>query len=124
MAAALCLSVLAPWAARAGDWPTYRANPARDGYTAEKLPDKLAVRWVYKSRPPRPAWPHVRGWDFQQYDRVYQPVVASGLVFFGSSADDKVFPSAGWCWCRNTAATAGATSSRPGWRWRPRSDRR
>lgn len=110
---ALLWLALAFWAAapsglpaRAGDrpspgaaargWPMYRANAGRDGYTPEKLPDKLAVRWVYKSHPPRPAWPHVRYSNSRSptsfdYDRVCQPVVAGGLVFFGSSADDKVY---------------------------------
>ncbi len=73
----------------AADWPMYRADAARTAYTAEALPRDLALRWVVRSlHAPRPAWP---GLPRMQFDRSYQPVIAGGLVFFGSSVDGKVY---------------------------------
>jgi outer membrane protein assembly factor BamB len=74
--------------ARAGDWPMYRADAARSGYTAQQLPDKLELCWTYRpAAAPRPAWPTSRRMHF---DRACQPIVAGGCVIFGTSADDKV----------------------------------
>jgi len=74
----------------AGSWPAYRADAARTGYTSETLPDELALQWVYESRhPPQPAW---RGDDTRMsFDDVYQPIVAHGRIYFGSSADGKIY---------------------------------
>ena len=76
--------------AKAADWPTYRGDNHRSGYTAETLPKDLATQWVYRARhAPQPAWtsPDTR----MPFDRVYRPVIAHGTVFFGSSADCKVY---------------------------------
>jgi len=73
---------------RAADWPTYRADAARSGYTSERLPAKLSLAWTYRSpNAPLPAWPSQSRMEF---DQAYQPVVAGGVLFFGSSADGKV----------------------------------
>jgi len=79
----------APWQARAGDWPTYRADAARTGYTAESLPASLSLAWTFESRhAPRPAWPTRTR---QRFDVAYQPVIAGQSLYFGSSADGKVY---------------------------------
>jgi len=73
----------------AADWPMYRADPGHTGYTAEPLPAKLSLRWVYRAaHAPAPAWPRA---PRLAYDRAYHIVVANGLVHFGSSADGKVY---------------------------------
>jgi outer membrane protein assembly factor BamB len=70
---------------QAADWPTYRADAARSGYTSEKLPAKLALAWQYEPlHAPEPAWPRD---DRMLFDRANDVVVSGGLVFFGSSAD-------------------------------------
>ncbi len=75
--------------ARAADWPMYRADAARSGYTPESLPKELSLSWTYRSQhPPAPAWPNRRRLGF---DRAYQPVIAGGVLYFGSSADCKVY---------------------------------
>jgi outer membrane protein assembly factor BamB len=85
--AAVVLFVTLPGVA-AADWPTYRADAARTGYTAEALPAKLSVRWVHHaSHAPRPAWPTS---DRQLFDHAYQPVVKAGTLYYGSSADCRV----------------------------------
>lgn len=48
---------IAPEQLRAADWPTYRGDGQRSGYTSETLPTILSLRWTYKSRHvPRAAW--------------------------------------------------------------------
>ena len=59
----------------AADWPTYRADPARTGYSKETLPSGLSNRWVYRSAPAQSAWPSS---NRQLFDRAAHPVVADG----------------------------------------------
>jgi len=84
---AFCVLASAPPAS--ADWPTYRADAARSGYTKEQLPERLSLLWTHKSpQAPMPAWPTR---NRQQFDRSYQPVIAGGLLYYGSSADCKVY---------------------------------
>lgn len=78
--------------ARAGDWPQYKADPARSGVTSDALKLPLTFQWIYQPpQAPRPAWEepgkeaHRLDFDFAP-----QPVIAEGRVFFASSADDTV----------------------------------
>lgn len=72
----------------AADWPTYRADAARSGFTSEAIPNQLALRWTFRSpHAPRPAWPNSDRIDF---DLVFHPIIAGDLVLFGSSVDDRV----------------------------------
>jgi len=86
----------------ASDWPTYRGDYARTGVSSDPLPGKLAEAWVWKSpNPPQPAWQGEAKWDGynkvfdmkprQIFDRAFHAVIADGRVYFGSSADDKVY---------------------------------
>ena len=79
--------------ARGADWPQYRADAARGGYTAERLPAKLSLQWVRQARHvPRRAWVgRSLARSRMHFDWAYSPVVAGGTCFFGSSADDKVY---------------------------------
>ena len=75
--------------AAADDWPMYRADAARSGYTAEAIPNQLQLRWVFHTRhEPRTAWPSS---ERMRFDEAFQPIIVGDLVFFGSSADDKVY---------------------------------
>ena len=91
---ALCvLAFVIPLADKtpAADWPQYRADAQRSGYTAEQLPTELHLQWTYIApHPPEPAWPNVY-WQRQTYDLAYQPVIAQRTLFYGSSADCKVY---------------------------------
>jgi len=74
---------------QASDWSTYRADSQRSGYTPERLPAKLTLRWTHQSpHAPASAWPTRTR---QQFDRAYQPVIAGGVLYYGSSADCKVY---------------------------------
>ena len=71
------------------DWPTYRGDAARSGYTDEALPGKLTLRWSYHPRHAAGA-----GLAARRADGVRSRVPRggrSGRVFFGSSADGKVY---------------------------------
>jgi outer membrane protein assembly factor BamB len=83
------LSALLPAVgARAGDWPMFRADAARTGYTAEPVADGLTLRWSVQERhAPAPAWPSSKR---MPYDRAYQVVVAGGTLYYGTSSDGKL----------------------------------
>ncbi len=92
----LLLAILLSAVCDAGDWPMYRYNAERQGYTSEELPEKLSLVWVYQGPAPRSAW--VLGWGRTgnqpsgiEFDRVNQPIAAGELVIFGSSGDGKVY---------------------------------
>ena len=72
--------------ADAADWPTYRADAGRSGYTADALPSKLSLAWQRTAaHAPQPAW---SGRDTRMpFDQAYHTVIADGRLFFGSSAD-------------------------------------
>ncbi len=91
-AAALLLAALAG-SARGGGWPLHRADAGRTGYTPEKLPARLALQWVYKpTHPPDPAWPdEPRMPSRMAFDRAHHVVSDGASVYFGSSADCKVY---------------------------------
>ncbi|MBN2317254.1 MAG: PQQ-binding-like beta-propeller repeat protein, partial [Sedimentisphaerales bacterium] len=74
---------------QAADWPMYRVDSARSGYSPEQLYERLLLQWTYHSpHPPTPAWPTR---NRQRFDRAYQPVIADGMLYYGSSADCKVY---------------------------------
>jgi len=76
--------------ATATGWPVYRGDNFRSGYSIESLPADLSRHWTYQARhAPRPAW---SGRDTRMpFDRAYHTVIADGTLFFGSSADFKVY---------------------------------
>ena len=84
----------------AGDWPTYRHDNARSGITAESLSLPLSLKWVFRSPyAPDPAWGNpkpnpVEGYQELRrihFDDAHQVVAGDGRVFFGASADGKVY---------------------------------
>ncbi|MBI5395435.1 MAG: PQQ-binding-like beta-propeller repeat protein [Verrucomicrobia bacterium] len=78
-----------PIASLAADWPTYRSDSLRSGYTTDVLPENLSLAWTFKPRhAPQPAWP---GRDTRMpFDRAFHTVIAGNTLLFGSSADGKV----------------------------------
>jgi len=83
--------LLTSWQTSKGEgWPQFRADAARSGYTSQHLPARLSLQWVYKAiKPPQPAW---RTEDTRMpFDHAYHAIIAEGMVFFGSSADNKVY---------------------------------
>ncbi len=82
------LCVLGFCSAQAADWPTYRGDAARCGYTTDRLPAEPSLAWKYHSlHSPAPAWPRdERMW----FDLAPEVVVAGNLLVFGDSADGRV----------------------------------
>ena len=83
----LVLTVFTP--AQGGDWPMWGGDASRSGYTKHGLPSELGLAWRYQAthRPQR-AWPRSRR---QRFDECLQPIVFGGRLFFGSSADCKLY---------------------------------
>lgn len=86
--------------ASADNWPTYRHDNARSGITTESLEHPLSLQWVFRSPyAPEPAWGDpkpdpVEGYQELRrihFDDAHQVVAADGRVFFGTSADGKVY---------------------------------
>jgi len=84
------------------DWPTFQGDYRRSGTSVESVTVPLVEMWRYRARhAPAPAWPEPAREDVTNryrnlraivaYDRAYQVVVAGETVYFGSSADDKVY---------------------------------
>ena len=72
----------------AADWPTYRGDANRSGFTTDRLPEKLSLHWSYQSsHAPQPAWPRSKK---LRYDRANHCVIAGERVFFGDSVTGKV----------------------------------
>ncbi|MEZ6132230.1 MAG: PQQ-binding-like beta-propeller repeat protein [Planctomycetaceae bacterium] len=83
-------------------WPTYRRDSQRTAMSAEKLNLPLHLQWSYQAaQPPDPAWPPPARDDFWNhkhnlqprvtFDRAYHSVCVDDLLYFASSADDKVY---------------------------------
>jgi len=67
----------------------FAADAGRTCFTAEELPTSVALYWTYRAaHAPMPAWPRS---DRQPFDRACQTVVARGTLYFGCSADGKVY---------------------------------
>lgn len=73
-----------------GGRPCFGGDEKRSGYSAEAIPENLSLHWVYHSRhTPQPAW---SGRDTRMpFDLAYHSVVADNRVYFGSSADCKIY---------------------------------
>ncbi|MHC4582109.1 MAG: outer membrane protein assembly factor BamB family protein, partial [Planctomycetota bacterium] len=95
-------ALLNPEPSRAEDWPTFMHDRNRSGVTAERLELPLGKSWTFQTaNKPEPAWPEPAKQDYWHrvfnlrstvaYDRAYHVVGTGDTIFFGSSADDKVY---------------------------------
>ncbi len=89
--------------APAADWAAQRHDGRRSGVTPEApgSPVALVESWVYRPpHPPQPAWYGPAKRDafarveplrsMRAYDKAFHVIVAEGLLYFGSTADDAV----------------------------------
>ncbi|MDP6905363.1 MAG: PQQ-binding-like beta-propeller repeat protein [Verrucomicrobiota bacterium] len=68
------------------DWPQYRGDSSRSGFTAEPLPNRLQLAWSHRqAHKPEPAWPTS---SRIQFDFASQPIVVGGMVYINSSSED------------------------------------
>ncbi len=88
--------------AGAVDWPTYMKDAQRSGVTRETFRMPLHLQWEYRTKhKPRPAWPAPALTDYWHreanlkprviFDRTNHVVTNKGLLYFASTADDKVY---------------------------------
>ena len=71
------------------DWPTYRHDAVRSGFTSEPISNSLRLSWEFRlPASPRPAWPTSQR---VRHDWGFQPIIVGETVLFGSSADDKLY---------------------------------
>jgi len=74
---------------QAADWPAWQNDASRSGFTTDVLPKKMSRRWTWRStHRPQPAWPRD---DRMSFDRAHHVVIAHDTVYFGSSAECKVY---------------------------------
>ena len=84
------------------DWPTFGHDNHRSGRAGSEPALPLHLAWHRAIRPgPSPAWPppaHQDFWNRKQnlkprvaFDRCFEPVVAQGNVFLGSSSNDQFY---------------------------------
>jgi outer membrane protein assembly factor BamB len=93
------------------DWSAYRADNARSATTAEKLQFPLSLAWKYvPAQKHRPAWPDVFSIlrRAKAFDYAPQPVIAGGLVYFGSTTDNTLWALDGATGKTKWAFTTGA----------------
>ena len=94
----------------AEDWPTYQKDANRSCITSENLKMPLTLNWQFSlAAVPKPAWAEPAKTDFWHreanlkprviYDKAYHVISVENKVFFGSSADDKIY-----CLDANTGA--------------------
>ena len=86
----------------AADWPSFNHDHYRSGLTGERLELPLVQAWTFKApAPPKPAWPRPAKQDYWHrhynlratitYDCAFHVVGSGELVYFGSSADGKIY---------------------------------
>ncbi|MDG2206487.1 MAG: PQQ-binding-like beta-propeller repeat protein [Pirellulales bacterium] len=84
------------------DWPTFGHDNHRSRRAGSEPDLPLHLAWSRKIRPgPRPAWPPPARQDFWNrkenlkprvaFDRCFEPVVADGKVYLGSSSEDQLY---------------------------------
>jgi len=87
---------------RVTDWPTYLRDNQRTGLAEQTLRFPLELHWRFHNpQAPQPAWPAPANQDFWHkkqrlkarvvYDRANHVVSVGNFVYFGSSADDRVY---------------------------------
>ncbi len=74
-------------------WKTYRHDGFRSAVTEDTLPSNLSAIWIYKSiHQPKAAWyKPAEELPRMNDDNSYYLAAASGLTYFGSSVDDKIY---------------------------------
>ena len=87
----LVVSILGSSAtARGGDLPAYKADASRSSVSNDALRFGLSAAWTHRpAQRPVPVWPEPgRAVQRIDFDYAFHPVIAGGLVYFASSADD------------------------------------
>ncbi len=84
------------------DWPTYQGDNQRSGIINDNLGASLHLNWTYKAATePKPAWAEPAKTDYWHreanlkprvvFDKAYHVISVGDRVYFGSSAEDKIY---------------------------------
>ena len=76
--------------ARAQDWPMWRYNAYRSGSSPHELDNNLQPAWHRKYVPRQQVWDDPLNHDLMPYDKVLEPIIMDGCMFFGFNDRDKV----------------------------------
>ncbi len=74
----------------AADWPMWRYDANRSAASPHELPAELHLQWYCENAPLKPVWDDPLNRDLMQFDTIYEPVAANGMLYFGSNAFDNV----------------------------------
>ena len=71
------------------DWPQYRNNAGRTGFTTEQIDGNLAPVWVHNFGPADKSWTgiHTR----MTFDYAIQPVISGNYLYAGNSNDNQIY---------------------------------
>ncbi len=86
----------------AGNWPTYQCDIRRSSISQDDLKTPLHLQWKYQNEiAPKPAWADPAKTDYWHreanlkprviYDKAYHVITVANRVYFGSSANDKIY---------------------------------
>ncbi|MCD6307911.1 MAG: PQQ-like beta-propeller repeat protein, partial [Candidatus Latescibacteria bacterium] len=88
----LCVFFVAPAVVSGDDvdWPMWRHDSAHTASTPHNLPDELYPLWMRQYSPRKPAWDDPLNRDLMHFDRIFEPIVADGMLVFGFNDSDKI----------------------------------
>ncbi len=95
----MCIAFVCVATSSASDWSTHRGGIDRQGASEETLAAPLQTRWVITPNDaPEVAFAEAEGRVIEgkllgnrmDYDSAFEPVIADGKVFYGSSVDDQL----------------------------------
>ncbi|KKM06346.1 hypothetical protein LCGC14_1744910, partial [marine sediment metagenome] len=96
----ICMIIWASAPASGADWPTYRGDVARSGASTDRIKAPLSLEWVFTpTAKPEHAWGDPQPKPIEgnlelprmRFDDAFQVAADRKGVYFGSSADNKVY---------------------------------
>jgi len=68
----------------------WRHDKARTSSSPTELPEDLDLLWIRQYTPRTPVWDDPLNQDIMPYDRIFEPVVADGVLVIGFNDSDKI----------------------------------
>jgi outer membrane protein assembly factor BamB len=72
------------------DWPMWRYDAGRSAASPNLVPEELQLLWRVGYGQRQPAWDDPLNMDLMTYDRIFEPIVLDGQMFFGFNDQDKL----------------------------------
>ncbi len=87
----LVLVYIAALPLAAEDWPMWRFDAYRSAASSNQLPgEKLELAWTRDIGPRKPAWDDTLNRDLMSYDRLIEPIIYGGRLYYGLNDRDQV----------------------------------